>query len=1006
MSSLKLLVTLGLFSLSHLSFAAACPASSAVATEGNGSCTVTDGSTGTTVVLNFNSGFDSSTLIENDTLGAVGTDTWLSTSVAATVAANAAAQSKASGNNGNTIGAQRKLSFIKAAEIVASKIVTTVPLVIEADFEALSCSQGGGILGSAGATTNRAKASPPAGMAANTFYPIGLINSYLGSDDDGALSDISASYNMNIGGFSCVVSTNGWYYGYDAPPSTHYAGYLDGNGDPLHIDHTGFTTVLLHEIAHGLGFASLVDKYTGVKPSGLNDIYSTFLYDQNNGSWPSLSNAQRANNGISGTALLWNGSNVNTAAIGLLSAGFHDADSSSTFTSGDRVQMYAPNPVESGSSLSHFNIAASPNEIMEPKYTAGSLDLGLALHLFKDIGWSVVTGSNTAPTLNAIGAQSTNEDTVKNITLGGSDAETASGSLIYSVTSCPTNISCNVSGTSLTLTPDSNYNGASNSVTVQVSDGSLTDDETFNLNVTAVNDAPTISGIPNQNVVDGSFVDISLTGYANDIDGDSLSYSDTACGANLTCSFPNTSTLRVAASGGVGNTVTVTIQVQDDGTGNLTDTDSFDVTISSSTPSTTVNNGGGEINNGGSITFGLGTEQVNVNNGSGSYTYALDYNSTDVTGLVTANGSGLTIGLPSSGEFAGDYTLTITDNGDGDVINITITRPLRLVWSATSLLNGKTDQTLKVEGGAAGTIYSLSQAGDSDILARDSGGAANASAIAANDANSFNAGVFYLDTHPVGSISNTNVTITNDASYDNATTNGIKVYPSTSHTITVEDSAGNALANASGNLNGGESLLTELNLGLSFNADANGQFTALLPDTGVLPAGQDSFAMQVSANGYNPENITLDSTLTAQTVTLTEMVSAVVISGEITALGDQNFQTNPPSVNVSLDDGSQQSANVTVASPQKAQYTYTVDLSQNGLGSLSVSQQNSVSFSLNISNVQEDFTYNVGLDRNIAIVSAQPSTAPPVGIGGSGGGSLPWYLLLLSVPLVYRKPFK
>lgn len=526
-----------LVSLFTTSFAhsAACPASSDSTTAGNGTCDVSG--TLSTIQLNFNSGFDDSTAIS-----AVG------------------------GNNGTTVGAQRKLSFIKAAEILADKIASSVTIIVDADFSALSCDAGSAVLGSAGATTNTGNVSPaPADMITNTFYPIGLINAMGSQDYQAGLSDVTAQFNSDLGDADCLSSSNGWYYGYDTPP----ANYI------------GFTTVLLHEVTHGLGFASLVDPSTGAKASGLDDIFSNHLYDNaNSRNWNDASetNTNRANSAVSGTGLLWSGTNVNTQAIGVLTDGFQDNDSSGTFTAGDRVEMYAPNPVESGSSISHFNTDASPNELMEPQYTEGSLDIGLALYLLEDIGWDIA--ANTAPTITAVD-QSTNEDTAKVVDMSSWGSDGDGDSLTYSVTSCPSNITCGVSGSNITLTPDANYNGATNSVTVQVSDGNGgTASDSFNLTVTAVDDAPTWSAIPDQNVTEGgSSVAIDLSAYVTDVDGDSITgYSVVTCGSGLDCSNLSGSTLNLSAVSNGGATVTVTVRADE---GDLTTDQTFNVNIAS-----------------------------------------------------------------------------------------------------------------------------------------------------------------------------------------------------------------------------------------------------------------------------------------------------------------------------------------------------------------------------------------------------------------------------------------
>lgn len=57
-----------------------------------------------------------------------------------------------------------------------------------------------------------------------------------------------------------------------------------------------------------------------------------------------------------------------------------------------RILMYAPNPLQPGSSVSHYSTAAKPNQLMEPAIS-GDLTHDLApprdltLPLLRDIGW-------------------------------------------------------------------------------------------------------------------------------------------------------------------------------------------------------------------------------------------------------------------------------------------------------------------------------------------------------------------------------------------------------------------------------------------------------------------------------------------------------------------------------------------------------------------------------------------------------------------------------------------
>jgi hypothetical protein len=54
------------------------------------------------------------------------------------------------------------------------------------------------------------------------------------------------------------------------------------------------------------------------------------------------------------------------------------------------VRLYAPNPVQPGSSKSHWDTSAIPNLLMEPSINADlapTQTLDLTPNLFEDIGW-------------------------------------------------------------------------------------------------------------------------------------------------------------------------------------------------------------------------------------------------------------------------------------------------------------------------------------------------------------------------------------------------------------------------------------------------------------------------------------------------------------------------------------------------------------------------------------------------------------------------------------------
>lgn len=67
--------------------------------------------------------------------------------------------------------------------------------------------------------------------------------------------------------------------------------------------------------------------------------------------------------------------------------GLDDSELAGADTQG-RVKLYAPNPVRPGSSISHFDVSAFPNLLMEPAINSNLNDqVDLTTYLFDDLGW-------------------------------------------------------------------------------------------------------------------------------------------------------------------------------------------------------------------------------------------------------------------------------------------------------------------------------------------------------------------------------------------------------------------------------------------------------------------------------------------------------------------------------------------------------------------------------------------------------------------------------------------
>lgn len=266
------------------------------------------------------------------------------------------------GNPGVTLGAQRLNVFQAATAVWSRALRSNVTIPVFSQFNALFCDPGSAVLGSAGPdTVFRDFAGAP---VAATWYTVALANSIVGSDLDPGSPDIGATFNssLDLGNPGCLGGIS-WSYVIGGPPP---AGTVDL-----------FTTVL-HELAHGLGFLSLHNLGTGAKLGGFDDAYLRLLRNETTGEgWSTMTNAERLTSQVNTGNLTWTGANGNSQTAAF-SAGVNTG----------RMRMFAPNPVQPGSSVSHWDTALSPNELMEPLLTSTAEDY-ISYFLMRDVGWTL-----------------------------------------------------------------------------------------------------------------------------------------------------------------------------------------------------------------------------------------------------------------------------------------------------------------------------------------------------------------------------------------------------------------------------------------------------------------------------------------------------------------------------------------------------------------------------------------------------------------------------------------
>lgn len=401
------------------------------------------------------------------------------------------------GNTGTTLGQQRLNVFREAARILESQLNIRQPVVIQAQFDPLECSYNSAILGQAGAADYET-------TAFNTeITPHALQNQISGHDIDTSRPEIYAYFNSSIDNNDNCLANKNWYYGFD-----------NNSGND-----TSLLSTVIHEIMHGLGFSSTIqeDGEMGIYTDGylfgtLTPLYDPFtlnLYSTyHNSDIKSLSSDYRSSVLRSLDKLVWAGPLANSAAS-QQSEGMTD----------EMIQMYAPNPYEPGSSVSHFNTALTPDELMEPINTGTEIKFSLSVAALQDIGWEAYE-PEYPPVITEISNKFMNEDTTLSFIFSSYDRN--GDSLSFSLTGDVEAIGASISGKSIFIQPPLNYNGLGR-LTLTANDGRLTSSVSFSITINAVNDAPIINNDFLIRTMEE--VDTILLIDADDVDNDTLTYS-------------------------------------------------------------------------------------------------------------------------------------------------------------------------------------------------------------------------------------------------------------------------------------------------------------------------------------------------------------------------------------------------------------------------------------------------------------------------------------------------
>ena len=286
----------------------------------------------------------------------------------------------APGNNGMNLGQKRRNALLAAAQQLATQISSEAPIVIQACWADLG----------AGNVTTLAQASPQSfaindptftvksgsgiiPVRATPFLPrytwvavaptgraLGAGSCKAQGGPCGTSPDLTITFNSLVDTPQALGATN-FYYG--VTPNT-FSQDID------------FSSVAIHEMTHGLGYADLLGE-SGEEFRGRDDAYSRNLINGASAtpkSFARLSDAERL--------AAFTSNNVQWVGPETLSR-----SSLQVLPGQQGIRVHAPTTFSAGSSISHLDFNTFSTELMAPRYSS-TKNLGLALGQLADIGWS------------------------------------------------------------------------------------------------------------------------------------------------------------------------------------------------------------------------------------------------------------------------------------------------------------------------------------------------------------------------------------------------------------------------------------------------------------------------------------------------------------------------------------------------------------------------------------------------------------------------------------------
>ena len=208
------------------------------------------------------------------------------------------------GNTGTTLGEQRRSALEHALSIWGAALDSTVDIHVAVRFDDFPCDDPRTLRAAQANPSGYSRLSGTPGADPEIFYVSALANPLAGRAFDPADPEIITSFNGALDDGRCGFERP-FYYG------------LDGAGGTADM-----VEIMLHEMAHGLGMATLLDPRTGALPDGFPDAFTARIFDNVFGKpLTELDDAERLESLTHVRALVFDGPALRAAAAEFLDRG-------------------------------------------------------------------------------------------------------------------------------------------------------------------------------------------------------------------------------------------------------------------------------------------------------------------------------------------------------------------------------------------------------------------------------------------------------------------------------------------------------------------------------------------------------------------------------------------------------------------------------------------------------------------------------------------------------------